>query len=102
MITIEQVKADDAKWFIDKPTGARRVRRIYDCERRVNGRDVEREMNIAIVKQIEPGMRTRNFLSVPPDHVRYVLKHGEDCLSEDYAMLLPGCTVNGKVLDDVP
>ena len=59
------------------------------------------ETLLAIVSQIEPGMRTRWLQPVASDLVDFVLRNGTDCLhveGDRVFVLLPGCIVKGKTL----
>jgi hypothetical protein len=84
----------DAAWFWLNMDQTLRVRKATP-----NERNLEKDITITIVRSQEPGMRIREFLMVPEDHVAYVLKYSERCLVDDgSAILIPGSNVNGEIL----
>ena len=95
-MTNEQIKADDAAWFEKHGGRRKRVRRAAEVERADDP-----ETTVIIVSQIKPGMRTRQGLCAPDDLIDFVLRNGEDCVEFQDGVpyvLIPGSTVNGKVL----
>jgi hypothetical protein len=96
MTKMEQIIANDTAWFEMHRARRMRVRRPSEIEIAAHP-----ETNVIIVLQIEPGFRIRQGLCVPDSLLDFVLRNGEDsigCHRGDFFILIPGCTVNGRVL----
>jgi hypothetical protein len=96
MMTVEQIKDHDRKWFQDHRGERAYIRRAFDSERALGP-----EWLLVVVTQIEPGKRYRSGLSVPEELIEYVLRHGLDCIADHCGrsyMLLPPSVVNGRTL----
>jgi len=84
----------DAAWFWLHMDQTLRVRRSTPSER-----NIEKNINVTIVRTLGAGMRIREFWKVPGDLVGYVLKYGEKCLVDDGSgIVMPGSSVNGEIL----
>jgi hypothetical protein len=84
----------DAAWFWLHMDQAVRVRRSTP-----NERNIEKNINITIVRALGPGTRTREFWIVPESLIGYVLRYGEKCLvSDGSGIVMPGSNVNGEIL----
>jgi hypothetical protein len=84
----------DAAWFWLHMDQTLRVRRSTP-----NEQNIEKNINVTIVRALGSGMRFREFWMVPESLVGYVLKYGERCLVDDGSgVVMPGSTVNGEIL----
>jgi hypothetical protein len=84
----------DAAWFWLHMDQAVRARRSTP-----NERNIEKDINVTIVRAIGPRMRIREFWIVPERLIGYLLKYGEKCLvSDGSGIVMPGSNVNGEIL----
>jgi hypothetical protein len=84
----------DAAWFWLHMDQTLRVRRSTPSER-----NIEKNINITIVRTLGAGIQIREFWIVPENLAGYVLKYGEKCLVDDGSgIVMPGSNVNGEIL----
>jgi hypothetical protein len=84
----------DAAWFWLHMNQTLRARRSTLSEQ-----NIEKNINVTIVRMLGAGMQNREFWMVPEKLVGYVLKYGAKCFVDDGSgIVMPGSNVNGEIL----